>query len=448
MHINKHIFRRNSIRGIYGQDLFPELFYKIGVHAAEVVGDKLVIGRDHRISSPELSSAFCDGLVAGGCDVIDVGLVTRGMAVFAGWRLGRRTAYISASHLPSEWNGIKFSDSDGTASPSSIIEELYNKVTSESKIRKTHTGKYQTFDIKPEYTSFLLKKIKPPVTSLCVLIDCGNSTSSIIAPELFSTLGYKVTPLFKELDGRFPNRPSEIDEEALQPTIRYMKGHDVGVAYDGDADRMTLIVPEEKVLDAEQTSAIILNELLKTRHGDIVVNAGCGCIIDFVASKHGRKTIRVPVGTVYMLRKVKEINAAFGVESSMHMCIPDLLPFDDAVAVSAYAIYAVSVLTSKSSDALNELIDELPRVVKRKLNVTVPDKTKFKIMDTIRDYAISNYSGVDLIDGVRINFEGGWVQVRISDTSPLIRIVTEANSDELAEEWIQKFTKFLPGEKS
>lgn len=447
MNINKHIFRRNSIRGIYGQDISTELFYKIGFHTAEVAGNKLVVGRDHRISSPELTSAFCDGLVAGGCDIIDVGLVTRGMAVFAGCKFGRRTAYISASHLPSEWNGIKFSDSDGTASPSSIIEELYQKVTSETEIRKRHTGKLQTLDIKPDYISFLLKKIKPPVIPLSVLIDCGNSTSSIIAPELFTTLGYKVTPLFNELDGRFPNRPSEIDEETLQPTIRYMKGHDVGVAYDGDSDRMTLIVPEGKVLDAEQTSAIILNELLKTRHGDIVVNAGCGRIIEFVASKHGRKIIRVPVGTVYMLRKVKELNAAFGVESSMHMCIPDLLPFDDAVAISAYAIYAVSVLTSKSSNALKELIDELPRVVKRKLNVTVADNIKLKIMDTIRDYAISNYSKVDLIDGIRINFEGGWVHIRVSDTSPMIRIVAEANSDGLAEEWIQKFAKFLPGEK-
>jgi phosphomannomutase len=369
------------------------------------------------------------------------------MAVFAGWKIGRRVAYISASHLPPEWNGIKFSESDGTTSPSSIIEQLREKVSSTDAPAVPHRGKYEKIDIKPDYISFLLKKLKPAEVTLHVLVDCGNGTSAIIAPELLSLLGYKVTPLFSELDGNFPNRPSEIDEEALQPALRYMKGHDVGVAYDGDSDRMTLILAEGKILDAEQTSAIILHELLKTREGDIVVNTGCGRVIEFVASRYGRKIIRVPVGTAYMLRKVKETNAAFGVESSMHMCIPDLLPFDDAVAVSAYAMYAVSRLKAKSSSALNELIDELPRVVKRKENITVSDDIKFKIMDTIRDYAISNYSSVDLIDGVRINFEGGWIQVRASDTSPMIRIFVEANANEIAEEWIKKFTRFFSGEK-
>jgi phosphomannomutase/phosphoglucomutase len=298
-------------------------------------------------------------------------------------------------------------------------------------------------EIKDEYIEFLRGKIPEAESAAKILVDCGNGTASLVAPELLSLLGFEVTPLFDTLDGSFPNRESEIDEDTLQPTIPYMTGHDMGIAYDGDADRVALIAPGGRVLDAEEISYLILHELLKTREGDIVANIGCGTTIDFIAKKHGRKVHRTPVGATSMLRKLKEIGGSLGLESSMHICIPHILPFDDGVAVSAYAAYAVSVLRNEGAGTIGNLLEEIPPRFKKKTKYDVEDAVKFDIMKEIVELCEREYGNVNTIDGVRIDFEDKWVLVRQSDTSPMIRVAAEADTEEDAEELVAKFSKLV-----
>jgi phosphomannomutase len=441
--INRYIFRKNGIRGIAGDDLTAEVCRRIGLCCAGLLSNPVILGRDQRLSSPELSEAVADGLRAAGRDVIDVGTSSRGMAGYAGMKEDRDVAYLSASHLPPEWNGIKFFYGNGISFGNEEITAMKERVLAEREPDSPGGGGYTEMEIKKEYLGFLQKRIPEAESATKILVDCGNGTASLVAPELLSLLGFEVTPLFDTLDGTFPNRESEIDEHTLQPTVPYMAGHDMGIAYDGDADRVALITSGGRVLDAEEISYLILNELLKTREGDIVANIGCGATIDFIAKKHGRKVYRTPVGATSMLRKLEEIGGSLGLESSMHICIPHILPFDDGVAVSAYAAYALSVLKSRRTTTLEGLLEEIPPRFKKKMAYDVPDEVKFGIMEEIVELCKREYGDVNTIDGVRIDFEDKWVLVRQSDTSPMIRVMAEADTEEDVEELVAGFSKLV-----
>ncbi len=441
--INPYIFRKNGIRGIADDDLTAGVCRRIGLCCAGLLSNPVILGRDQRLSSPELSEAVADGLRAAGSDVIDVGTSTRGMAGYAGMKGNKDVAYLSASHLPPEWNGIKFFYGNGISFGNEEITAMKERVLAEGAPDSPGGGGYTEMEIKEEYLEFCQGKIPEAESAAKILVDCGNGTAGLVAPELLSLLGFEVTPLFDTLDGTFPNRESEIDEHTLQPTIPYMTGQDMGIAYDGDADRVALIAPGGKVLDAEEISYVILHELLKTREGDIVANIGCGTTIDFIAKKHGRKVHRVPVGATSMLRKLKEINGSLGLESSMHLCIPHILPFDDGVAVSAYAAYAVSVLKNEGILTMEGLLEEIPPRFKKKMAYDVPDAVKFGIMEEIVALCTKEYGDVNTIDGVRIDLEDKWVLVRQSDTSPMIRVMAEANTEEDVEELVAQFSKLV-----
>ena len=406
------------------------------------MSNPVIVGRDQRLSSPELSEAVCDGLRAAGRDVIDLGTSSRGMAGYAGMKEDKDVAYLSASHLPSEWNGIKFFYGDGISFGNEEIIAMKEKVLADGDPDSPGGGGYTEMEITEEYLEFLQGRIPEAESAAKILVDCGNGTASLTAPGLLSLLGFEATPLFDTLDGSFPNRESEIDEVTLQPTIPYMTGHDMGIAYDGDADRVALITPGGKVLDAEEISYLILHELLKTREGDIVANIGCGTTIDFIADKHDRRVHRVPVGATSMLRKLKEIGGALGLESSMHICIPYILPFDDGVAVSAYAAYALSVLRNEGG-TMEGLLEEIPPRFKKKMAYNVPDAVKFGIMDDIVALCEREYGNINTIDGVRIDFEDKWVLVRQSDTSPMIRVMAEADTEEDVEELVARFSSLV-----
>jgi phosphomannomutase len=416
---------------------------RIGLCCAGFLDNPVILGRDQRLSSPELSEALGEGLLAAGRDVIDVGITSRGMATYAGWKDGLGTAYLSASHLPSEWNGIKLSYGSGIPFGPAEVVPLRDLVLSDEDPSSSEKGTYSTSDITEEYLQFLQDRIPGAVSPAKILVDCGNGTAGLAAPELLSRLGFDAEPLFEELDGRFPNRESEIDEETLQPTIPHVKGHDVGIAYDGDADRLALITPGGRVLDAAEISYVILHELLKEREGDIVANIGCSSTIDFIAGRYGRKVRRVPVGATSMLNKLKDIDGVLGLESSMHICIPHILPFDDAIAVSGYAAYSMSAIRAAGVESLEKLLEEIPPRVTRKKNYDVDDAVKSGIMKEIVDLCVREYDNTNTIDGVRIDFDDSWVLVRSSDTSPMIRVMTEANTEEEAEELVARFSKLV-----
>ena len=249
MPINKSMFRAYDVRGVYGKDLTDDVMEAIGnAFAAQFVKDDIVMGMDGRNSGPSLKNAFISGVNKAGKNVIDVGVVPRGVCLFAAWKKGKPSAYITASHLGEEWNGVKFAKGSGTEFFEEDNYRIRDVVLSGKVTEASEKGKVGTLQAIEDYRKHILSKIPKPARKLKVVIDCGNGTGGLVAPELFRELGFEVKVLFEKVDGSFPNRPSEIDEKVLGKLKEEVKSADLGVAYDGDADRMSLMDENDRLL--------------------------------------------------------------------------------------------------------------------------------------------------------------------------------------------------------
>lgn len=438
--INPTIFRAYDIRGIYGKDLDEEIMEKVGVaFSSEFVKGTVVVGMDGRNSSPKLKGAFIKGATETGKNVIDLGLVPRGVCMYWAWKKRLTSAYITASHLGKEYNGIKFAYDDGIE----LLEDDNNKVRDRviNFVNEYQDGKGKVIEEEhtKDYIDYILTKIKPAKKKLKVVIDCGNGTGGIVAPALFAKLGFTAKTIFREVDGSFPNRSSEISEENLSELKKEARGSDFGVAYDGDADRMTLIDENGRVLDPESVSFIILKELVREEKGPIIANVECLKIMDEIARLSNRDIHRIRVGNSFLVQAVKEKGACFGVEKSGHYCIPSILPLDDGIAAS---LYAASVL-SRSEKKLSEIVDEIPIYPFKRIKIDCPDEIKFRVIENLKEKLGSAYEKVNTIDGVRADLDDGWILIRASNTEPLIRLSIEANDNTVIEKLSEKFLSLV-----
>jgi len=429
--VNPFIFRAYDIRGIYGKDLDESVARRIGQALSHFVATKAVVGCDHRLSSPALKAALADGLLSMGRDVLDLGTVNRGIIGFAGWQLDLPVVLISASHLPAEWNGVKTYRGNGmdlTTEEVLRLKELFFG----PDIPETSPGRLETADWRERYLDFLTQQIRPAEHPTRILVDCGNGAGALIGPELLRRLGFEVTTLFEELDGRFPNRPSELDDESLESARQLMTGHDLCIAYDGDADRLALLDETGAMVEPERAAYLILRELLKEEDGPIVANVSCSRAIDVVAERFGRKVHRSPVGFGRVTEMMRQTGAAFGMESSMHFGIPSLVPYDDGPAVGAYIAWAVSRARQQGRTA-SQVIADIPSFYQKKRNFDVPDEVKFQIMDALMARLEATYPKTNKLDGIRVDLDQGWALMRCSQTSPMIRLQVEAESEDALE---------------
>jgi phosphomannomutase len=438
--INPNIFRAYDIRGVYGKDLTEETMRKIGRAFADLfVSDVAVVGMDGRRSGPYLKDAFIEGILQAGKDVIDVGLVPRGACLFRAWKSKKPSAYVTASHLTKEWNGVKFSYEDAVE----FFEEDNYRVRDYVMAGKFKTadkpGHRKGADATGEYKRFVLSRIPTSSKSMNVVIDCGNGTGGLAAPDMFKKLGFRVKTLFKEVDGDFPNRPSEITEDSLAVLKKNVVHYDFGVAYDGDSDRMTLLDEKGRLLGPELTSHIILLELAERERGPIVANVECLKIMDDIAKRLGRRIFRIRVGNSFMVREVEKRGACLGVERSGHFCIPSVIPMDDGIAAS---LYAASVLT-RTGKKLSEIVDGMPLYPFRRFKVDCLDDVKFKVIESLKKRLSGEYEKVNTLDGVRVDFDYGWVLIRASNTGPIIRLSIEATDEPKLKELGKKFMAVL-----
>jgi len=235
--------------------------------ASRFVKDVAVVGMDGRESCPILKKAFIDGVLKSGKDVIDVGLVPRGVCLFWALKNKKPSAYLTASHLTKEWNGVKFAYDDAVEFFEDDNYRVRDAVLVGERKDAPRPGQVRKEEAMEAYKKFIASKIGPADKPLKVLIDCGNGTGGLVAPALFRELGFSVKTLFEEVDGAFPNRSSEITEETLTELKKRVSGFDLGIAYDGDSDRMALMDPLGRLLGPEVTSHIILTELANKEPG-------------------------------------------------------------------------------------------------------------------------------------------------------------------------------------
>jgi phosphomannomutase len=443
--INRSIFRAYDVRGLYGTDLTEEIMERIGnAFASEFVKDVVVVGRDGRTSSPSLENAFISGVLKAGKNVIDVGMVPRGVYLFWAWRLKKTSAYITASHLGKEWNGVKFAHENGIE----LFEDDNYRVRDLVLAGKFETaaspGKVVKEDPVDEYKKYIISKVGSVGAGkkIKVAMDCGNGVAGLVAPALFELAGLEVITINGEVDGNFPNRPPDIDESDLSVLMEKSKQSDVGIVFDGDGDRMKLVDNEGRVMGPEAVSYLILKQLVKEQRGPIIANVECLKVMDEIAENHKRDLYRVRVGNSFLVQAVYEKGACFGVERSGHFCIPSIIPVDDAVAVSLYAVKALGGMDKKLSD----IVDEIPLYPFKRFKVDCPDEIKFKVIENLKKKLGAQYEKVNTLDGVRVDFDYGWALIRASNTGPVIRLSIEATGEDKMMELNKKFLAVLKEE--
>jgi phosphomannomutase len=433
------IFRAYDIRGVYGKDLTEEIMARIGEAAGTYCPGTFTIGRDFRAHGAQLENAFVSGLNKTGSAANLIGTCPASLCVFANWKMGNNVAaYITASHLPAEWNGIKFFHQDGIG----FFEDENRKLGEISSSGNFKRGKGLSKKLKTmdeEYADFVAERIKPE--KIRVVVDFGNGAACLLVPKILKKLGVKSTFLFDWPDPKFSNRAPEPKPESLIELCKKVvkEKADLGIAFDGDGDRAVFVDDTGKVIMTEQSAILFIRDIMKTQKGPVVANIECSDIIEDEMKNYGQDVFRIPVGHTFLVQETKKHNAVFGVEKSGHICVPKFFWFDDAIINSIYMIEIVS----KMSRPLSKVVNELPTRFFKRFEIECPDETKFQVIDNIKENAMKKYDNVNTIDGVKIVFPDSWALIRASNTSPILRLSIETRSQKRLNELESEMKKLI-----
>jgi phosphomannomutase len=437
------IFRAYDIRGIYGKTLTAEVMKKIGMAVGTYKPGNFTVGRDFREHSDQLEEAFISGLVTTGSNAHLVGTCPASLCVFANWKLKNDVAaYITASHLPAEWNGVKFFHQDGVG----FFEDENKKLEQIHKAGPFKKGEGKVTNVagmEQEYINFIKERIKPK--KLKVVVDFGNGAACLLVPKILKEYAATVEAkyLYDWPDPTFPNRDPEPKPESLTALSKKVveENADLGVAFDADGDRALFADEKGKVMMAEQSAVLFIRDLMKIRRGPVVANIECSSLIDEEVQKYGQQVFRIPVGHTFLVQQTQAHNAIIGVEKSGHICVPKFYWFDDAIINSIYLIEIVSNL----GRSVSEVIRELPVEFFDRIEIDSTDEAKFKVVDKIKQEAEKKYERTTTIDGVRIDFPDSWALIRASNTSPKLRLTVEAKTEKRLNELKEEMMALIDG---
>jgi len=421
------IFRLYDIRGVYGSDLTPEIAARIGLALSNYQRGDYAVGMDTRLSSQPLYLALVSGILAGGSNVVDVGTVPIGAIMYAALHKGYAAAYVTASHLPPEWNGVKLFKQGGDPMVGDEIQKLRELFFSDD-LKPREPGYLARLDILPEYARFLRSKAR--ASSLRIVVDCGNGAAALVAPRLLRDLGHEVYTLNADVDPRFPGRGSEPTPDRLKDLaeeVERRRAH-FGVAFDGDGDRTVFVDDKGRILTAEQAAVVMLEGM---GYGDVVANVECSMVLEELVRARGYRVRWVPVGRTFMVREIARSGAVLGVESSGHYVVWKNANMDDGLLTMLYFVEAAARLCRVS-----EVVPLQYPVARRR--VEVPDELKFRVVDELRRELEGKYE-VSTLDGVKAILNDAWVLVRASNTEPLVRVTCEAKRREIAERLANEF---------
>jgi phosphoglucosamine mutase len=437
--MDRHIFRAYDVRGVLNKELTPDVMARIGMAFGTYLDGKgkVLLGRDVRTSSEMLENAFTAGLVATGVDVVSTGLVPIPVANFKTMQGDFNAgAYITASHNPPEYNGVRLRRPDGTGYTAEN-DEVWKIALDEKHSLATwdKIGSISSVDGKAtidEYMNYLLEriKIKRPVS---VVLDIGNGSAYYAAPLLLKKTGARVHSIYEKPDGTFPNRPSEPNDKTLEELKKQIVsfGAEFGVGFDGDADRAMFVDDKGRIVPTEKIGILLVRDIIGRKSpGVVVANVSCSMIVEEEIEKLGGEVKRVRVGDVFVAEAIKEHNAILAIETSAHIFMPEFYVFDDPIL----ATLQVARILSEEERRLSTLVDEMPSYPYEEINFACPDEVKFGVMDEIVRSFKDRGEELDLTDGAKVNFEDGWILLRPSNTSPKIRAAIEAKGKKQLDE--------------
>ena len=382
--MTENVFRAYDIRGVYQIEITLDFAEKVGLSFGTFLGGcgTVVMSRDARIGGPEIQAAVSKGLNRAGLDTIDAGMMPTPTANYYTAKLGANAGVIiSASHNPPEYNGIRFRKADGAGYPECIeeVKKIYlNKSWKEAKKPGRHS-KGDSDLIISEYLSLVVRKTKVK-RRLNVVVDPGNGAACKMGTRLFRKLGCTSAAINDVPDGTFPGRsayPNEKTLGGLQAKVKELKA-DLGVAYDGDADRAVFVDDKGAVKSAEEVGALLAREILSDKKGEVALNVDCSMSVEEATKAAGGTVRRIRVGDVFLADAVKD-GAVFAMESSSHFVVPRYFGFDDGIAVSAY----LAQILSESEEPFSKLCEKVPKYPVIRKTMEVPDDKKFLVVDKL-----------------------------------------------------------------
>jgi phosphomannomutase / phosphoglucomutase len=431
--VKAHIFREYDVRGLVGSDLTPdvvELLGKgLGTMVARDLGKTVVVGRDARESSPGFRDALIRGITSTGLDVIDVGVVPTPIVYFAANTLPvEGLAMITGSHNPPEYNGFKMGVGK-TTFYGQTIQALRALIEQRDFVVGSRPGTVSSFDAVTPYLHFVASTVKRG-KRLKVVVDAGNGVGGIVAQPLLERMGYDVVPLFCEPDGRFPNHHADPTvAKNLTHLIAAVKQHqaDVGVAYDGDADRIGVVDEHGSILWGDKLMILLSRAVLKEVPGSAIVGeVKCSfTMYDDIKAKGG-KAIMFKTGHSLIKAKMKETHAMLAGEMSGHIFYKHrFFGFDDAPYTTARLLEILSF----ESRPLSALLADVPvTYASPELRFDTVEEKKFALVQRCVELLKQKNLDLNEVDGVRVTWPDGWGLIRASNTTPLLVVRYEATT--------------------
>lgn len=429
------IFKAYDIRGIVGRGLTPEAVQNIGralaSEARELNIKTIVMGRDGRLSSPGLADALAKGITAAGCDVLDIGLVPTPLLYFVTQHIdGRSGVMVTGSHNPIDYNGLKLVLNGETLSGDKI-QQLKQRIDAGDY----HQGEFGTVEqnnmFSNEYIGMICEDVHL-VRPMRVVIDCGNGAAGQLAPMLLRTMGCEVVELFCDIDGNFPHhhpdpsKPENLDD--LVTAVRHYAA-DVGVAFDGDGDRLGVVDSSGKIIWPDRQMMLFARDVLANKPGaEIIYDVKCSKHLHNQIIKRGGRPLMWKSGHSLMRAKLKETAAALAGEMSGHIFFNDRwFGFDDALYAAARLIEMLSADTRSSSEVFAELPDSINTP---ELHVPMAAGEGVGFVEQMFSRANFKDGKIINIDGMRVEFADGWGLVRASNTTPVLTVRFEADSQD------------------
>jgi phosphomannomutase len=428
-----------GVRGIVGETFTPEL----AVEFAEAFGTyldrgRILVSRDTRPSGPMIRSAVLSGLLAAGCEVVDLGVCpTPSMQLAVEWLKADGGIAITAGHNPWQWNALKFVRGDGLYLNATQGEELldifhqgeFAKATWDTIFQSVQTSDAIDEHVKVLQESFATDAIRS--RRLTVAVDCCNGACSFLSPKWLATLGCEVLAVNDDPGAPFPHAPEPKPETMAQLCAVVKAGRAaIGFAHDADGERLGIVTGQGEPLSEEMTLAIAAHIRLSKKSGTVVTNVSTSSAIDIIAARHGGSVVRTPVGQAYISEGLIEHNGVLGGEGSGGITVPEVHLTHD----SAAAIGLILEHLALNGESISDVVRQLPQLTTLKHNIAVEPHRLYSVLQEFRATVEQDGVEVDSTDGIKFKLPAGWVHVRASNTESMIRIIVEAEEKSAARE--------------
>ncbi|MBP5710786.1 MAG: phosphomannomutase/phosphoglucomutase [Bacteroidales bacterium] len=428
-------FKAYDFRGVFNKDFNLEDIYKIGFFLPTLLKtNKVLVGRDMRVSSPAIFENLSRGITDAGADVYDMGLTTTPMVYyFTAKHNFDASVMITASHNPKEYNGLKVSRTN--ALPVGFdtgLGELKEMVENQTPKPVSKKGTVIKHEVKQEYLEFL-KNYQYDISNLKIVMDCSNGMASTLVKDIY---GKQPVYMFDELDGTFPNHEANPLEPENVVALRERvleEGADIGVIYDGDADRVMFVNEKGEFISPDLMIAVLAQYFIKEKDvkGQVIQDIRTSKSVTEYIRKMNRDVYIWRVGRAYAALKLREIDGAFGGEFAGHYYFRDFYYSDSAMLASLVILHVVSEL-KRQGVSLSQFISKIA-VYANSGEINFKIERKQEAMDALKDHFMDNENATEFMDfdGYRIEFEDWWFNVRPSNTEPYLRMLMEAQTEEL-----------------